>query len=309
MEEVLKYNQHIDSLCICKSFSSNDVKGLVIGASNLEGNIWDGSIGLIYNKKGKTNVFKQLPAGVTSVRIADSDNMLVLVGRDDGIVSIHSTQTLDEIHSIDAHEDIISMVQYDHQNRGIFASSSWDGCISWWDYSRGQCVQKINAHYGHVNDFSFCSKNTHMLSSVGQDGFLRIWDKRVGINCVQLYDLGQAGSCCLWDTINDNNIIVGADSGLLSFWDFRSGKDNSGMDVSPPNINLHKTRIRRIIQIPEKNMIVTASDDTTITLLGQGYEVISRFAEHSDYVTDIVYDENQFLYTSSTDKTLKCIKM
>lgn len=307
--EILKYNQHLDSICICKSVGSNDFKGLIVGASNLEGNIWDGSIALIYHKKGLDNIYKQLPAGVTSVRIADNDNMLVLVGRDDGIVSIHSTQTLEEVHSIDAHEDIISMVQYDHQNRGIFASSSWDGCISWWDYSRGQCAHKINAHYGHVNDFSFYSKDTNMLSSVGQDGFMRVWDRRVGINCVQLYDLGQAGSCCLWDKSNDNNIIVGTDSGILSFWDFRSAKNNIAVDISPVNVDLHKARIRRIVQVPEKNLIVTASDDTTISLLGPGYEVINKFTEHSDYVTDIVYDEKQSLYSSSTDKTLKCIKI
>lgn len=308
--ELLKYNQHIDSICICKSFGNNDVKGLIIGASNLEGNIWDGSIALVYNNNvNKENVFKQLPAGVTSVRIADNDNMLVLVGRDDGIVSIHSTQTLDEIHSIDAHEDIVSMVHYDHHNRGVFASSSWDGCISWWDYSRGQCNLRINAHYGHVNDFSFKSNDTNMLSSVGQDGFMRIWDKRVGPNCIQLYDLGQAGSCCLWDNNNDNNIIVGTDSGVISFWDFRAGKGNDDMDVSPVSIDLHKSRIRRIIQIPEKNLIVTASDDTTITLLGSDYKIVNRYAEHSDYVTDIVYDGNQCLYTSSTDKTMKCINL
>ena len=54
--EILKYNQHLDSICICKKVGSNDFKGLIVGASNLEGNIWDGSIALIYHKKGIDNI-------------------------------------------------------------------------------------------------------------------------------------------------------------------------------------------------------------------------------------------------------------
>ena len=305
--ELYKSNQHLDSLCLCKN-NSNDIRGIIVGGSNLEGNIWNGSIALVYNNvKGKENIYKQLSAGVTSVRISGSDGMLVLVGRDDGIVSIHSTQTLEEVHSIDAHEDIISMVQDDHQNRGIFACASWDGSITWWDYSRGQCILRLNAHYGHVNDFCLNSKDTNMLSSVGQDGFMRIWDKRSGNNCLQLYDLGQAGSCCLWDKANDNNIIVGTDSGSLSFWDLRSMKDNN--DIKSITIDVHKNRIRRITQIPEMNIIATASDDTTITTLGLGREVIKTFKEHNDYITDIAYDEKQNLYSTSTDKTLKLIQL
>jgi len=305
--EIYKSAQHLDSLCLCKNINNNDIRSIIVGGSNLEGNIWNGSISLLYNVKGKENIYKQLSSGVTSVRISGSDNMLVLVGRDDGIVSIHSTQTLEEVHSIDAHEDIISMVQDDYQNRGIFASASWDGSITWWDYSRGQCILKLNAHYGHVNDFCLNSKDTNMLCSVGQDGFMRIWDKRSGNNCLQLYDLGQAGSCCLWDKINDNSIIVGTDSGSLSFWDLRSLKDNNN-EIKSIDINLHKNRIRRIIQIPEKNLIATASDDTTITILG-GNEVIKTYKEHNDYITDIAYDEKQNIYSTSTDKTLKLIQL
>ena len=282
--------RHVDSVSVSSTGQ------LALGLSSLDGNIWDGGITLLSNE-GNEICSKILPTGISMVRY--SGPRILLAARDDGDVAVYSSEDLKELHLISAHDDIVSCVVDNPHHEHQFATCGWDGSIHVWDWNNANPQKQtplqsyILGHHGHVNELSFSLTNAHVLSSVGQDGFLRVWDLREksAANCACIVDLGQVGSCVV-STLNDHALLVGTDAGHVVTIDIRSvssssssssassssaSKDHGGNPTTTPMsvgivsmASLHRTRVRRILSLGHltdmEGMFVSASDDTSYVI-------------------------------------------
>lgn len=264
-------NKQIDSLDV-----NSSGQRIVIGLSSLEGNTWDGGLKIL-SREGFEVCSKYSPAGISMVRFSGS--RLLLVGRDDGVVVMYSSDKLEEMQIFEIHDDIVSCVTDDPHNESQFASCGWDGNIYIWDWRLHVSKQAplnsyCNAHNGHVNDVRYSPFNQDIFSSVGQDGLLRVWDKRESPSsgCASIINIGQACSCLSYEISNDNILYVGTDSGEISV------VDPKGTKPVLFNSKLHNGRIRKISPSQTSNEFLCASDDTTYTVcsLGAGAESITE---------------------------------
>ena len=240
-------SSHIDSIDVSPTH-------VVLGLSNLEGNIWDGSLKLFARIHHPDDGFsleevatQRSSAGVSMCRFAGHGREYVVAARDDGHIAIYFSTSLDRAASYCAHDDIVSAIAVNPSEPNQFASCSWDGSIKVWDLSCGDekgphLVAHIkHAHYKHINDIAYHPQNSSLLCSCGQDGFIRLWDLQsdhlLDSECLCIYNLHQSLSCICWDKVNytnegiggigeSANIFVGTDAGDIITIDLKF--DNTG---------------------------------------------------------------------------------
>jgi len=292
MEEAYNFPMNLDSIDICK------ISGKVLlGLSNLEGNTWDGAVKILSLDSGDEKVSRMLPSGVSSVRFIGEQ--YVAAGSDDGNVTILNSESLSDVIIFDSHDDIVSSVAANPFNVSELASAGWDGSFFLWNIdNETSCLSVLSAHSGHINCIDYNGRTESNIATIGQDGFMRIWDPRndPAEGCVQLFDLGQSGSCLHWDAINEHLIYGGTDSGDISVFDARY---SSGQSKSPlyANHSVHIGRVRRIMTSPLRpTIIISSSDDTTIAVSSSRepdgpLTEVHRLRIHSDYVTDFSWLE------------------
>ncbi len=312
---VFKY--HCDSIAIDQS--QGTTRGYALGLSSLDGNIWNGCVKIISLPEGNELASRDFQCGIPIVRYHHS-NTVILAGRDDGNISILSPDDLDELQVIPAHDDIVTAICSNKFN-SQFASASFDGYIKIWDITADGVYTPVcifSGHTGNVTDICFSNRSQYELCSIGQDGFVRLWDQRQSRDCIGLFSIGQPGSAILWDPHSESNVIAGTDSGTLLFINFeilsKSNGINQYKEASTTVSNNRSGRIRRIIGNKDKeDVFIIASDDTYISVLER--KLIDQMVvieakedditKHTDYVTDIAWvDHEKYLVSSSTDKTV-----
>lgn len=312
------FKYHCDSIAVDQS--PGVTKSYALGLSTLDGNIWNGCVKIMSLPEGNELASREFNCGIPIVRYHNS-NTFILAGRDDGNISILSSDDLDELQVIPAHDDIVTTISGNKFN-SQFASASFDGYIKIWDILADgsytlACI--FSGHTGHVTDICYSNRNQYELCSTGQDGFVRLWDQRQSRDCIGLISIGQPGSAILWDPHSDSNVVAGTDSGTLYFIKFEVlSKSSTGINQYKESnttvSNNRNGRIRRIIgNIDKENIFMIASDDTYISVLERKLvdEAIvievkeDDITKHTDYVTDIAWvDHEKYLVSSSTDKTV-----
>eukprot|EP01041_Mallomonas_annulata_P002548 gene2548-4977_t len=246
--EFCEFESQIDSI-------DSSEQNIIVSLSNLEGNIWDGSIVMI-NAKGEKLFTKTNKVGASTVRFMNS-GMQVLAGMDDGSLVMYSNY-LEEIRRFVAHDDIISNVATSPSSYSHFASVSYDGCLCVWDWrsaNPNSPIYSVEAHTGIVSDVSYNSINPNILATVGKDGLSRIWDIRNNsMECSQLFDLSQIGSSISFVPENEFLLLVGMEEGSVQLIDQRH---NSILT----SVMMHKGRIRRL----KSNATATATTTTPMS--------------------------------------------
>jgi WD40 repeat protein len=261
------FSSQVDSLDVSDSF-------VVVGLSNLDGNIWDGGIKLLSVENGSELQSKHCECGISMVRFAGQNKNFVLSARDDGNVALYSSSTLDDLLLLPAHDDYVSCVAVNESIETEFISCGWDGSIKVWDWqsdNKDTPVMSIDdAHYQHVNEVSISTHDASLFASVGQDGFLRVWDRRTNISsdgCVQIFNLHHAGSCVTWDAHHSHSLYTGNDAGLISVFDLRTVANQSAAVGMVGEHQAHKGRVRRLQSVRDPaGLLVSCADDTTIAL-------------------------------------------
>lgn len=253
MDEIT-FEKHVDSIDSHQNL-------LVIGLSNLEGNIWDGCIKILVIDTGNVVAHVPSPVGISMSRFC-AEGKYVVSARDDGNLIVHTTESFEEIRFFHGHDNCAAAIADDTCAAGRFYSAGWDGSIQYWDIDRDGSVMSIpRAHSGHINDIARNSLTCpFVLASVGSDGFTRIWDNREKVReSALIFGVGQAGSCVIWDPTNENRFFVGTDSGDVIGFDSRNATGEGRL------VYKHGGRVRRIRSKPSRpNVFLTASDDGSV---------------------------------------------
>jgi len=96
------------------------------------------------------------------------------------IQSNHSTTTLVEmkpLHTIKAHNQSITTLQFTQDTNQRFYSSSWDHTIKEWDFERQDCIATFGG--SKVITSLDYSDHSHLLATSHPDGRIRLWDSRL----------------------------------------------------------------------------------------------------------------------------------
>lgn len=232
--------------------------------------IFIGALCKISITSGQQLIHQHCNAGVSVVKCMKSnDKSIILAAKDDGNIGIYDNE-LTETGIIDAHNDIVTSLAVLHRTNGNFVSSSWDGCIAYWDLNNftRPLVMNHKSHSWTINNLAVSSCN-EIFASVGNDGFLRLWDPRIdfsSIGCQQIFNIEDVGSAVEFLEPDNNICAVGTDSGGLVFFDIRKSSNKSPFIARLSN--LHKLRIRSLISPHRRSTVLLAcSDDTSITAL------------------------------------------
>jgi WD40 repeat protein len=202
-----------------------------------QGNNWDGRVTLV-STETSASIDKTVVSGVSAVASSNSSGN-VFVGRDDGNLSIYS-DSLDEVTTISAHDDIITAVSVNPFNDAQCVTVCWDGKIGLLDCDTDQ-IDVFYGHSGIINGVTHNRKQPGVFSTIGQDGFLRLWDSRsASEGCTNLLPLCQIGSTCCWSSQSEFLIACGLEDGGLVVADIRT---NNLVSLSTS----HSGRITKIV--------------------------------------------------------------
>lgn len=262
---VISFTDHVDSV----DYSDSQI---AVGLSSLEGNIWDGGLQLLSFVTGEVVQTLKCNTGVTNVRFIGDEKSVLVAARDDGSISLHKTEDLSDAQTIpSAHDDCVSSICPDAFAPSLFITGGWDGAIKLWDLYSNDLLKPVltldNAHHKAINDISVCRTGTgssSLFSSVGQDGFLRLWDQRMGLQngCVQIHNIMQAVSCVEWDSFEGNHLHIGTDAGQIGSYDIRQAGQ-----LWTTLQSIHKGRVRRIRSARSAaGVLFSAADDCTVAV-------------------------------------------
>lgn len=264
MSEILFANQ-VDSVDVSE-------RHIAVGLSSLEGNIWDGSIQTLSYLTGEPEQTLRTNSGVTQIRFIGEDKSILVAGQDNGSITLHKTEDITDFQLIpSAHDDCVSVICPDVFAPGMFLTGGWDGSIKMWDVYSNDLLKPVltleDAHQKPINDISVCrtgAGSDNLFASVGQDGFLRLWDQRMGLKsgCAQIHGLMQAVSCVEWDGCEGTLLYVGTDAGDIACYDIR--QDNQAWTALQ---RVHSGRVRRIrSSTTAQGVLFSASDDCTVAV-------------------------------------------
>jgi len=265
MSAAIAFSDHVDAVDCTDSL-------IAVGLSSLEGNIWDGGVQLLSLTSGEVVQSVKRNTGIASIHfVGDEKNVIVAAG-DDGSVSLHKTEDISDAHIVaNAHSDCVSSICSDTFTPSLFTTGGWDGAIKVWDIYANDLLKPLlsldDAHQRPINGLAMGKTGTaanNLFASVGQDGFLRLWDQRMGLKngCAQIHNVMQAVSCVEWDNFEGHQVYVGTDAGHIGCYDIR--QSNQSWTALQ---RIHKGRVRRIRSAKSvPGVIFSASDDASIAV-------------------------------------------
>lgn len=89
-------------------------------------------------------------------------------------IRVFNYNTLDKVHSFEAHSDYIRAIAV-HPNQPYLVSSSDDMMIKVWDWDKQwQCSQVLEGHTHYVMAVMFNPKDTNTFASVSLDRTVKV---------------------------------------------------------------------------------------------------------------------------------------
>lgn len=281
--------------------------GILLGASNLTGRYWYGSLWYYQNPELAPDVEKctagvQLEAGLNDACWVDETR--VLVGMDTGGVALW--ELTDNLHTFiqqsaaTEHEDIVSSVCV-CQDKQRVVSASFDKSIKLWNLESFTSISKFKAH----TDAVYCVRShltqPELCLTASQDGNIFLWDFRKRKPALRLdkSPVTSIPTCVAWQPGQEHVYGVGSDNGQLVLRDTRAAVTES-VSLVP-----HCRNITRLQFSPFKsNLVASVSEDCTlmvVDVVGDKPKQLYRSTSHKDFVKGVSWSGETTLITCGWD--------
>lgn len=222
---------------IQKTFGSSKVKSIqmhptkaiaIIGLFSGDVQIWD-----IDKMSMVSNIHVSNEPIRTCVILSRMD--WVLVGSDDGNVSVYELGKYRKIKMFHAHDDFIRKIE-GHPQDSLFLTASDDTTLKMWVYE-GEVSQKMvyTGHTHFVMDVCFYPNDSSKFVSCSLDSTIKVWN--VGQpHCVKTFRGHASGinSICF---LSGDYLVSGADDLVLKVWDFQTTQCITTLSGHTNNIN------------------------------------------------------------------------
>ena len=253
------------------------------------------------------------------VSMIELKNKMIATGSYDKTIKLWALDNGKEILEQIIHEDgkVFSLLEFDDNMllsaidktpddiQEINQISKDDILIRLWDLNSqdNKSVYDFKGHSLRVNALVKC--NDKFFASCSNDNTIIIWDyvfrqKRNTLqghtDCILCMILLKDGTLCSGSA--DTTIkISGSQDNIIKIWD---GNRNIA------DLQEHNRSVRSICQIGNTNYIATASFDHTIKIWDINKSTSVQTLEgHSSSVINVIYHSDEYLISSSNDKTIK----
>ncbi|AFM98825.1 WD40 domain-containing protein [Encephalitozoon hellem ATCC 50504] len=159
----------------------------------------------------------------------------LLVGSDDGNVSVYELGKYRKIKTLHAHDDFIRKIE-GHPQDSLFLTASDDATMKMWAYE-GEISQKMvyTGHTHFVMDVCFYPNDSSKFVSCSLDSTIKVWN--VGqAHCIKTFKGHTSGinSICF---LSGDYLVSGADDLMLKVWDFQTTQCITTLSGHTNNIN------------------------------------------------------------------------
>lgn len=139
----------------------------------------------------------------------------------------------ESIRTIDAHDDLVTALDFDIPF-GTMVSASIDDTCKIWDLSRGQCVGQLRGHHASVKCLQM---DNNIVATGSTDATARLWDlSRYNVDdeddvdtCVQVYQSHLREITALH--FSGDTLVTGSGDKTIRQWDVQSGRCLQTLDV------------------------------------------------------------------------------
>lgn len=163
------------------------------------------------------------------------------------------------------------------------ATSAADSSVAIWDLEREKLDTQMMAHDKSVMDVAFCTQTDKIITTVGDDGSLRLFDIRDLEHCSILLEDPNPFLRVKWSSGSHINhvAVMGLDSNIITIVDIRKSGEPACV------INIGASAAESIAWCPKSNLLAvgTSSGATLLCDTDQG-EVVANLAT-SDQTTSI----------------------
>jgi WD40 repeat protein len=116
-------------------------------------------------------IFKD--CGDSRIMRVKSDNTLLFLAKNSGIVEVYNLDTRDLVTKLFGHKENITAMQFS-DDESFIATAAEDNTINIWKTEAYSCIKEFVGHTAEITDIRFTKDNLHLLSS-SFDGSIRMW--------------------------------------------------------------------------------------------------------------------------------------
>lgn len=225
----------------------------------------------------------------------------VITGSDDMQIRVFNYNTLERVHSFEAHSDYVRCIAI-HPTQPYILTSSDDLLIKLWNWERNwACQQVFEGHTHYVMQIVINPKDNNTFASASLDTTVKVWQlgssisnftlegHEKGVNCVDYYHGG-----------DKPYLISGADDRLVKIWDYQN-------KTCVQTLESHTQNVTAVSFHPELPILLTGAEDGSIRIwhagtyrlessLNYGFERVWTISSmHGSNNVAIGYDEGTIM--------------
>lgn len=214
---------------------------------------------------------------------------LLLSGSDDNLVCVWDvnqpnqlSNTLEPLHTFEAHTQVVEDVCWSHHNEHLFATVSDDRRLNMWDLRHKMPTSSIEAHMAEIMCVDASPFDPNLLITGSADRSIAVWDTR-NVKC-KLFSLrhhkDEVTQIRFSPTFSNLLASSGSDRRVM-LWDLsridRPQSDDEKKDGPPELLFVHGGHTAKISDIAwnhnERLMMATCAEDNILQVWQVAYEI------------------------------------
>ena len=186
----------------------------------------------------------------------------IVTGSDDNQIRVYDCNTLELLHSFEAHSDYIRSIVV-HPSQPLILSAADDKLIKLWNWDQNwTCTQVFEGHTHYVMQVAFNPKDNNTFASASLDRTIKVWqlgsaqpnftldklDHDQGITCVDFCH-----------SADKPYLITGDDNKMAKIWDYQT-------KTCVQTLEGHTANVTSVCFHPDLPIILTGSEDGTVKI-------------------------------------------